>query len=167
MEKTFDSAYIINKAKYDAETWYYRANGAVDIMSDVEFLKGSYNERGIVLYGNMSTNAAAATLLKDCPVKLEKGKATVGDKTWTGDELGAYYMWPQAGNNKTSIAVIGGTGIKGMKAADANQYFSGGSGFPDFMIFTIDMLKDGDKAIKAAGYFDNKWALGDDWELQQ
>lgn len=162
-----ENTWALNKAKYDAETWYYRANGAVDIMSDVEFLKGSYADRGIVLYGNMSTNAAAATLLKDCPVKVEKGKATVGDKTWTGNDLGSYYMWPQLNNNKTSIAVIGGTGIKGMKAADANQYFSGGSGFPDFMIFTMDMLKDGDKAIKAAGYFDNKWVLGDDWAWQE
>jgi predicted esterase len=164
---TEENTWALNKAKFDAETWYYRANGAVDIISDVDYLKGSYADRGIILYGNMSTNAAAATLLKECPVKIEKGKATVGDKTWTGDDLGSYYMWPQAGNNKTSIAVIGGTGIKGMKAADANQYFSGGSGFPDFMIFTVDMLKDGDKAIKVAGYYDNKWALGNDWEMQQ
>jgi len=39
--------------------------------------------------------------------------------------------------------VISGTGIKGMNAAIANQYFAGASGFPDFMIFTLDMLKSG------------------------
>jgi hypothetical protein len=163
---TEENAWALGKAKYDAETWYYRANGAVDIISDAEFLKGNYEDRGIVLYGNMTTNAAAATLLKDCPVKIEMGKATVGEKIWTGDNLASYYMWPRLSNNKTSVALIGGTGIKGMKAADANQYFSGGSGFPDFMVFSLDMLKNGDKAVKAAGYFNNQWKLGDDWAWQ-
>jgi hypothetical protein len=162
-----ENAWAFNKAKYDAETWYYRGNGAMDIISDAEFAKGNYDNRGVILYGNMTTNTAAAALLKDCPIKVEKGKATAGEKSWTGDDLGSYYMWPQLGNNNTAIALIGGTGIKGMRAADANQYFSGASGFPDFMIFTVDMLKDGDKAIKAAGYFNNKWALGEDWEAQQ
>jgi hypothetical protein len=29
------------------------------------------------------------------------------------------------------------------------------------------MLKDGDKAIKAAGYYNNKWRLEDDWVWQE
>jgi predicted esterase len=161
-----ENTWASGKAKYDAETWYYRANGAVDIISDAEFLKGNYEERGVVLYGNITTNAAAAALLRDCPVKIERGKATVGEKIWTGDDLASYYMWPKLSGNKASVALIGGTGIKGMKAADANQYFSGGSGFPDFMVFTLDMLKDGDKAVKAAGYYNNQWKLGDDWAWQ-
>jgi hypothetical protein len=63
------------------------------------------------------------------------------------------------------IALIGGTGIQGMRAADANQYFSGGSGFPDFMVFTIDMLKGGDNGLKAAGFYGNQWQLGQDYQL--
>jgi hypothetical protein len=90
---------------------------------------------------------------------------TIGQKSWTGDDLGAYHIWPKVGK-QSAVALIGGTGVKGMKAADANQYFSGGSGFPDFMIFGLNMLKEGDKAIKAAGYFNNQWQLGSDWEAQ-
>jgi hypothetical protein len=160
-----ENAWSYNKAIYDAETWYFRANGAVDILSDVELLKTNYADRSVVLYGNTATNAAAALLMKDCPVKLERGKASVGEKTFTGDDLGAYYVWPKASSNHTMIAMIGGTGIKGMKAADANQYFSGGSGFPDFMIYGLDMMKGGDKAIKAAGYYTNQWQLGSDYQL--
>lgn len=160
-----ENAWSYNKAIYDAETWYFRANGSVDILSDVELLKTNYADRGVVLYGNTTTNAAAALLMKDCPVKLERGKASVGEKTFTGDDLGAYYVWPNASSNHTMIAMIGGTGIKGMKAADANQYFSGGSGFPDFMIYGLDMMKGGDKAIKAAGYYTNQWQLGSDYQL--
>ncbi|MFN5641668.1 MAG: alpha/beta hydrolase-fold protein [Sphingobacteriales bacterium] len=161
-----ENNWALNKAKYDAETWYYRANGSVDFMSDTEYLERANMEgRGVILYGNITTNAAATVLLKDCPVKVERSKVTIGDKSWIGEDLGAYHIWPRS-DNTTAVALIGGTGIKGMRAADANQYFSGGSGFPDFMIFSLDMLKQGDKAIKAAGYFNNRWELGNDWEQQ-
>jgi hypothetical protein len=61
----------------------------------------------------------------------------------------------------TSVGVVAGTGIEGMQAANANQYFAGGSGFPDFMIFRLDMLRDGSKGIVTAGFFDNNWKLDD------
>lgn len=162
-----ENTWALNKARYDAETWYYRANGAIDILSDVEYLEGTnLDDRGVILYGNNTTNAAAAVLLKDCPVKIERSKVTIGDKSWTGDDMGAYHIWPKS-DHKTAVALIGGTGVKGMRAADANQYLAGGSGFPDFMVFRLDMLKNGDKAINAAGYFNNRWELGNDWEAQQ
>ncbi|MNL87429.1 hypothetical protein D3C87_2165770 [compost metagenome] len=44
-----------------------------------------------------------------------------------------------------------------MKAAYANQYFAGGSGFPDFMVFSADLPKAGSKGIKLAGFYNNKW----------
>jgi hypothetical protein len=56
-------------------------------------------------------------------------------------------------------AVVSGTGLSGMNAADANQYFAAGSGFPDYMIFSVDMLKVGSQAIRAAGFYDNEWKL--------
>ena len=49
-----------------------------------------------------------------------------------------------------------------MRSAEANQYYAGGSGFPDFMIFSLDMLKYGEKGLKVAGYFNNNWELSDD-----
>jgi hypothetical protein len=55
------------------------------------------------------------------------------------------------------VAVITGTGLKGMQAANANQYFAGASGFPDYMLFTLDMLRLGSQGVIAAGFFDNDW----------
>ena len=46
-----------------------------------------------------------------------------------------------------------------MMAALPNQYFAGGSGFPDFMIYTVNMLKNGIDGVKAAGFFTNGWQL--------
>jgi hypothetical protein len=47
-----------------------------------------------------------------------------------------------------------------MQAANANQYFAGGSGFPDYMIFRLQMLQTGATGILDAGFFQNDWKPG-------
>ena len=106
------------------------------------------------------------TLLSDCPIQVSANKLNAGEMSWTGNDLAAYFVWPQK-DPKLLTGVVAATGIKGMKAAYANQYFAGGSGFPDFMIFSADMLKDGSKAVKLAGFFDNQWKLKGDYVSQQ
>ena len=66
-----------------------------------------------------------------------------------------------------SIGVIAPTGISGMKAANANQYFAGASGFPDFMIFTLGMLQSGADQVKMSGFFNNDWKLTPDSDMIQ
>ncbi|PRY34454.1 esterase/PHB depolymerase [Spirosoma oryzae] len=147
------------KARFDAETWYYRGNGAVDIIADTEYSPAKYANRGVVLFGNATTNAAWKTLLADCPIQLERNQVRAGDQQWQGDDLAAYFVWPINGSATASVAVVGGTGLKGMRAASANQYFAGASGFPDFMIFGLDMVRTGSQGVRMAGFFDNSWKL--------
>lgn len=149
---------VMNKAVYDAETWYYRGNGAVDIITDKEYSSEKYAGRNVILYGNANTNAAWKTLLSDCPIQVNNNELKAGDASWKGNNLAAYFIWPQK-DPTLLTGVVAATGTAGMKAAYANQYFAGGSGFPDFMIFNGDMLKGDDKAIKLAGFFDQQWKL--------
>lgn len=156
-----ENAWAFNKARFDAETWYYRGNGAVDIVQDKEFKPADYPDRGIILYGNASTNAAWKTLLSDCPIQVTKGRVQAGDNTYTGDNLGAYFMWPRADSKTAGIAVVSGSGIEGMKSADANQYFAGGSGFPDYMAFSSQIMLQGIGGVLEAGFYDNHWSMKD------
>ena len=98
-------------------------------------------------------------LLDNAPIQVERGKISAGGKTFTGDQYGSYFVWPLKNSNNASVAVITGTGLKGMKAAFANQYFAGASGFPDYMIFTLEMLNRGVDEVKMAGFYDNEWRL--------
>ena len=82
-----------------------------------------------------------------------------GDKTWKGDDLGAYFVWPIKGTAANSVAVISGSGGDGMNAVNANQYFAGGSGFPDIMIYRLKMLQAGIGEVEYAGFYDNNWQL--------
>lgn len=157
-----ENQWSFNKARFDAETWYYRANGAVDIMADKDYLPSAYPDRNVLLYGNASTNKAWKLLLADCPIQVERGKLSAGKNIFSGDGLAAYFTWPIRSSKINSVGVITGTGVKGMNATLPNQYFAGGSGFPDFMIFTPEMLLKGSTGIKMAGYFDNNWQLNDE-----
>jgi dienelactone hydrolase len=156
---TAENEWSFNKARYDAETWHYRGNGAVDIVADNAFDPARFADRGVILFGNQTTNKAWNKLLANCPIQVSRGQLSVGNERFTGDDLGTYFIWPRADSKTASVAVVAGTGLAGMKAANANQYFAGGSGFPDFMVFDISMLKDGGKGIRTAGFFDNNWGL--------
>lgn len=152
-----ENEWSLQKARFDAETWYYRGNGAVDIIADTDFSLQKYANRGVILIGNATSNAAWKVLLADCPIQVERNLIRMGNQSWKGGDLATYFVWPIKDSPVASVAVIGGTGLAGMKAASANQYFAGASGFPDFMIFGLDMLQKGSQGVKAAGFFDNTW----------
>ncbi|MEX1239525.1 MAG: prolyl oligopeptidase family serine peptidase [Cyclobacteriaceae bacterium] len=155
--KASEDEWGYNKARYDAEVWYYRGNGAVDIIRDQDFNPAKYPDRGIVLYGNSATNSAWNKLLNECPIQVFPDRVTLGAETFRGIDLATYFVWPRPDSDVASVAVISGTGLAGLNATEANQYFAAGSGFPDYMIFSLEMLKSGAEGIKAAGFFGNDW----------
>ncbi|WP_341835523.1 PHB depolymerase family esterase [Chitinophaga pollutisoli] len=156
-----ENAWSFNKARYDAETWYYRGNGAVDIIADKDYKTELYRDRGVIIYGNKSTNKAWDLLLSGAPLQISRDKITAGGNTWTGPSLSASFVWPLPGSAVASVGVVGGSGITGMKAAYANQYFAGASGFPDYMVYDAAMMLSGADGVKLAGFFDNAWQLTD------
>lgn len=156
-----ENKWSYDKARYDAETWYYRGNGAVDVIADKEYSPARFKGRNVIIFGNTSTNSAYKILLQDCPIQIDRNIVKAGNQVWKGDDLGAYFVWPVKGTDVNSVGVVGGTGLKGMNAALANQYFAGGSGFPDYMVFGLDMLQSGSKDVKLAGFFDNNWNLSE------
>lgn len=158
-----ENKWSFDKARYDAETWYYRGNGAVDIIADKDYSTEKYAGRNVIIYGNAVTNSIYQILLEDCPIRIERNKVTAGNEIMEGQDLAAYFVWPMKNSAYNSVGVIAGTGLPGMQAANANQYFAGASGFPDFMIFRLGMIQSGAKDIKLAGFFDNNWKLSGDY----
>lgn len=154
-----ENKWSFNKARFDAETFYYRGNGSIDIVSDKEFKLSKFKDRSVILYGNASTNAAWKKLLKDSPIQVKRNEIKVGNKSWTGDDYGVYFMYPRKDSKIASVGVVSGTGMIGFKTVTPNRYFSSGVGIPDAMIFTPSMYKDGVEGIKAAGFFGNDWSM--------
>ncbi|QBQ42472.1 alpha/beta hydrolase [Sphingobacterium psychroaquaticum] len=154
-----ENAWALEKCRYDLESWYYRGNGSFDIVADKDFDKEKYKNQNIILIGNSKTNTMWQSFLSDCPITITPGQAKIGSKTFNGTEIGGYFVWKQKDNPTLSVGVITGTGIRGMKAATANQYFAGASGFPDFMFFNLDMLTQKSAGLLDAGFYTNEWNI--------
>jgi len=154
-----ENTWSLARAKYDVEMWYYRANGAVDMVADKLFKPEDYPDRGIIIYGNASTNTAWNKMLTECPIQVTRGNVRIGRENFSGDNYGAYLMYPRRDSKIASVAAVTGSGLPGMHAADANQYLTGGSGFPDYLIFSPNMLRNGIDGVVRAGYYTNDWQI--------
>jgi hypothetical protein len=155
-----ENARAFNKARFDAETWWYRGNGSVGILSDKAFDPATMGrDRNVVLYGNADTNALWATLLGDNPVEIRNGRARVGGQTFTGTDLAAYFIRPRRDNPVVSVGAVAWSGPAGWTAAGPVQYFVSGAGFPDLMLFSADTLRTGTSGIRMIGWFGNDWSV--------
>jgi hypothetical protein len=156
-----ENARTYQKARFDAESFWYRGNGSVDLVPDKAFDAASNRDRNVVLYGNADTNAAWAALLGNSPIELRNGRARVGGRTLTGADLAAYFVRPRADSPTATVGAVAWTGAAGWFAAGPVQYFVSGAGFPDLMLFSADMLRSGTAGVKAIGWF------GDDWSVER
>lgn len=147
------------KARFDAETFYYRGNGSVDVIPDYAYEVTKYPHRNVILYGNYDNNYVWSRLLKNCPIQVRNGGISMGGRLYKGDDLGAYFVYPHPDYPDALIGVVTATGVPGMRATMPNNYISGITGFPDLMVFRADMLKNGLAAVETAGFFNNDWLL--------
>ncbi|MCG9793149.1 carboxylesterase family protein [Flavobacterium algicola] len=154
-----ENEWSFNKARFDAESFYYIGNGAIDIISDKEFSLSKYKDRSVILFGNATTNSAWKTLLSKAPVQVTRNEVKVGDKILKGDEYGVYLIYPRTDSETASVAVISGTGMAGFKAVTLNKYFGSGTDIPDLMIMTPKVYKNGIESVKAAGFFGTDWSV--------
>lgn len=148
-----------NKARFDAETFLYRGNGSLEVISDTEFSPGKYADRNVIIYGNSSNNKAWRILLSHAPIQVDQHQIRFGDVSFRGDDLAVNFIYPRRDSQVASVGVVAGTGIRGMKATQGNSYFSGITGFPDVLIFKTDMLKDGLSGVMVSGFFGNDWSV--------
>jgi len=147
-----------NRARFDAETFYYRGNGSIDVIPDSEFSLEKYKDRNVLIYGNASNNKAWNLLLKNSPIQINNQQIKVGDRILKGDDLAAYFVLPRKDSQTAMVGVVAGTSEAGMRATWANNYISGITGFPDVMIFKADLLLKGLPEMKVTGFFDNDWS---------
>ncbi|MBC8107348.1 MAG: prolyl oligopeptidase family serine peptidase [Anaerolineae bacterium] len=153
-----ENAAAFNKARYDAETWWYRGNGAVDVVPDTD-ASWRQGDRNVILYGNADTNGAWATLLNDSPIQVNRGKVKIGDREETGDGLAAMFLRPHPTSPTALVAAIAGTGPTGMRLTNRIPIFVSGAGLPDWFVIDAAAINRGTRAARGAGYFDNHWKL--------
>jgi hypothetical protein len=154
-----ENAWSYAKARFDSETFWYRGNGSVDLVADTAFDASADRNRNVIVYGNSAGNAAWKTLLAESPVQVEPGKVRVGDRETAGDNLACLFLRPRKGSETACVAVVGGSGIAGMRLTDRLPYFTSGVGYPDCLVFDTETLTKNGSGVRAAGYFGNDWGV--------
>jgi len=153
-----ENEWYYNRARYDAEKFYYLGNGSFEVVRDSDFRVAKYKDRNIVLYGNKNNNKAWKKLLNNCPLQVENNKLRMGDKELIGKQWAALFIYPRQNTDKASIGVVTATGDLGMKAAFGNDYL-GRPAYPDILIFDQNLMKDGISSVKCTGFFGNDWTV--------
>lgn len=167
-----EDAVSLERARCDAESWWYRGNGSTRVLSDREFLAHADPEwifglelgsfvPNVVLYGNVDTNAAWKSVFGDtAPIRARRGALQLGDREWTGDDLGAVFVTPRRDAKGRVIALAGAfadSGVRGARLGYLLAPFTSGVGYPDYTVFSARVLAAGDGGVLAAGFCDAEW----------
>jgi len=147
------------KARYDAETFWYRGNASVDVVADVDFDAAREPDRNVVLYGNADVNAAWQGLLAESPVQVRGGVVTIGNRDIAGNDLACLFIRPRPGSDRALVGAVAGTGVPGMRLAERLAYFVSGVAYPDAIAIGPEMLSEGSVGVRVAGFFGIDWAV--------
>ena len=154
-----ENRWALHKARFDAESFWYQGNGAVDVVADVDFDAEADRDRSVVLYGNSATNAAWKVLLAESPIQVRRSIVQIGKQLLRGDDLAALFIRPRPGSDQACVAVISGTAPGGMRLTNNLPYLYAGAAFPDFTVLNSAVLNGKDGGVVAAGFFDSRWNL--------
>lgn len=156
-----ENAWALARARYDAETFWYRGNGSVDLIRDVDFVKegDALRDRGVILYGDKTSNAAWPVLLSQSPVQVDRGRLEIGGRVLEGDDLACLFVRPRP-DGQGSVAVVAGTGSRGRRLTEYLPYFTSGVAYPDCFVVRAPVPGKTGADVVAAGYF------GDGWDVE-
>ena len=156
-----EDAWALAKARFDAETFKYRGNGAFVVVSDAEFMLTSTDlgnpDRNIILYGNADTNLAWDAVLEGDTVRVTRAGVVLRGQTRADADMGVLMIRPRRGSATASVGIVGGTTLAGCRATDRLPYFVSGVAYPDYTVLTPAVYLQGIDAVLDAGYFDGAW----------
>ncbi len=157
--KPEENAWAFAKARYDAETFWYRGNASIDMIPDTAFDAAAEPDRNVILYGNAETNTAWEALLADSPVQVRRGLIRIGERELAGDDLGCLFVRPRPGSDRALIGVVTGSGLAGMRLTERLPYFVSGVAYPDCVVLGPEVLTEGTAGVRAAGFFGLDWTV--------
>ena len=159
-----ENRWASHKARYDAETFWYRGNGSVEVVPDTDYSLAKYGDRNVILYGNSRTNAAWSVLLGKRPVDVAPGSLRIGDgeaegRVLRGEDLACLLVQPMPDDRPGLVAAVSGTGLVGMRLCDRLPIFTSGVYYADFTVISPAMLEKGYEGVLGAGFFGRRGGM--------
>ncbi len=152
-----EKSWALQKARYDAEQFYYRGNGSIEIISDEKFLQHPSPDCNVILFGNADTNQAWNLLLKNSPLQVKAGEIKTPTKTLKGDDYSVCFVQLRSDSKKYLVGVVSGTGSHAMHRTDLFTYFTSGVAYPDWLIIDGKNTPTSEKSLVGLGYWNYRW----------
>jgi len=131
------------------------------VYSDREFMSARHDELVPILIGNSSDNALLAQWSAQLPVMVDEKTIRFGGHSYSGERLGAIYVYPNPDDPSHIVGVITAPEPSGIW-----QALSLPSLLPDFMIYDSqvtpavgEIILGRRGRVLAAGYFNSDWSL--------
>ena len=154
-EKTFNS--YLQVARQEALSWWYIANGNIDIMTDKQATDFNINDKNLILIGTVEDNTILADKIKNTPFTISSEGIKIGEELIATGENSLKFVYPDINNPDRLILFSTGTSSKYAILSEAYSPFSVFSALPDWMVFDENVREHGLAGVKAAGYFDMNW----------
>jgi pimeloyl-ACP methyl ester carboxylesterase len=154
-----ENAWSYARARFDAETFWYRGNGSVDLVADVDFDPAKERDRNVILYGHSESNVVWKGLLAGSPVQVKRGMVQIDTHQDTGEDLACLFVRPRPGSEVGLVGVVSASGLAGMRLTERLPVFVSGIGYPDCLVLGGETLTKGATGVRAAGYFGPDWGV--------
>lgn len=138
------------KARFDAEQWWYRGNGSVDVLPDREITPRTTG-RNLILYGSDSANSAWSALMDRETIRNMEREMIEPALGMAMTE--AFGILASCRQGQRDLAWIGGRSLEGCRVLERLPYFSAGVAYPDWTMVGVKAPSDGYEAVLGAGFW--------------
>jgi pimeloyl-ACP methyl ester carboxylesterase len=147
----------LHHARVEAQNWWFRGNGHVEIIPDIELNSEIIHRYNLILFGGPETNAVTAKIMKDLPISIKNDRLIIDGQEIEKDDVAFQMVYPNPLNPEKYVVIKGGTSPKAEELAGLFNVIYSGSGLPDFLIYDETVKEKGWAAIIATGFFDVNW----------
>ncbi len=154
-----ENAWAFDRARFDAEYFWYHGNRSIEILPDRDFDPAKYANRNVILYGNEKTNSAWDKVLDTSQINVNEGRLIFGSRVMKGKDYACFMVRPRKGSDIASVGVVAGTGITGMRLTYVVPCLRPGFELPDLLILNTEVLSKGLENAKVAGFFGLDWSI--------
>ncbi|MGD8240639.1 MAG: prolyl oligopeptidase family serine peptidase, partial [Armatimonadota bacterium] len=149
-------AAAIAKADRFADEWDKYADGVPRVKDDTKVTRQDLARYNLVCFGSPARNVVVRRAAGKLPIKFQNGAFVVGDRSFSGDDVGLVMIYPNPFSPDRYIVVQSGAFY-----GDAVSINHKHDLLPDFIVFDGVIQADQTNRALCAGFFDRQWRLND------
>lgn len=147
----------LHHARIEAQTWWRRGNGYVEIIPDAEVTKEIIERYNLILFGGAETNSITAKINNDLPISIKENQVYINNQVIKGQDIAVQMIYPNSLNPEKFVVIREGNSPKGEELSGLFNVIYAGAGLPDFIIYDEKVKEKGWAGVIAAGFFDTNW----------